>query len=223
MLSLEEPTGLATVQAGITWPTLVESLGELQNGDAAHWGIAQKQTGADRLGLGGALSANAHGRGLKMRPLISDVESFTLLDAGGKTHFCSRTQNRELFCLAIGGYGLFGMMYSITLRLAPRQKVQRLVEIITTTDLTAAFERRISEGCIYGDFQFMTDEASNDFLRRGVFSCYRPVARETKIEAGQKQVSERAWEELVYLAHTDKARAYRLYADYYLSRRVEFL
>ena len=46
------------------------------------WGIVQKQTGADRLSLGGALSCNAHGRGLALKPIVDQVESFDLLDAG---------------------------------------------------------------------------------------------------------------------------------------------
>ena len=41
------------------------------------WGIAQKQTGADRLSLGGAVSANAHGRGLNMKPMIAIIPSIS--------------------------------------------------------------------------------------------------------------------------------------------------
>ena len=51
---------------------------------AGQWGIVQKQTGADRLTIGGALSANIHGRGLRLRPIIADVESFDLVDATGR-------------------------------------------------------------------------------------------------------------------------------------------
>ena len=38
------------------------------------WAIAQKQTGADRLSLGGAIAANIHGRGLTLPPLVADIE-----------------------------------------------------------------------------------------------------------------------------------------------------
>ncbi len=56
----------------------------MQKGRARQWGIVQKQTGADRLTLGGALGANIHGRGLKLRPFIGDVEAFSL---GGRNPF----------------------------------------------------------------------------------------------------------------------------------------
>src|SRR5688500_4782463 len=60
--------GLIEVEAGIQWPDLVDALASLQAGDPSPWGIRQKQTGADRLSIGGAVSANVHGRGLTMRP-----------------------------------------------------------------------------------------------------------------------------------------------------------
>lgn len=217
VLGFDAKTGLVTVEAGIAWPELVEHLIKVQKGSSHQWGIAQKQTGADRLTLGGALGANAHGRGLKMKPLISDVESLVLLDAHGTPHTCSRTQNPELFKLAIGGYGLFGIVYSITLRLVPRRKLQRVVEVIEIDDVTHKFEQRIADGYLYGDFQYGTDEKSPSYMSKGVFSCYRPVPLDTPLPESQQQVTERQWSELVYLAHTDKARAFQLYSDYYVS------
>src|SRR4029077_9498 len=110
--------------------------------DARAWGIAQKQTGADRLTMAGTAAANAHGRGLKMKPFISDVESLVLVDATGTAHTCSRTENPELFRLVHGGYGLFGIVTSVQLRLTPRKKIERVVEIGTVDSLIAAFEKR---------------------------------------------------------------------------------
>src|SRR2546425_8566064 len=66
-----------------------------QQGAARAWGIRQKQTGADRLSIGGALAANAHGRGLKFKPFIGDVESFVLVDADGIPRTCSRAERSE--------------------------------------------------------------------------------------------------------------------------------
>ena len=106
---------MVEAEAGIQWPELVDGLIAMQKGQAPPWGIVQKQTGADRLTLGGALGANIHGRGLKLRPVIGDVESFTLMDADGSLRTCSRSENSELFRLAIGGYGLFGVVTRVRL------------------------------------------------------------------------------------------------------------
>jgi FAD/FMN-containing dehydrogenase len=152
-----------------------------------------------------------------MKPIISDIESFVLVDATGTAHTCSRTENPELFRLVHGGYGLFGIVTSVQLRLAPRTKVERVVEIRTVDDLIAAFDKRIGDGFLYGDFQFSIERASEDFLHKGVFSCYRPVPMDTPMPSAEKQLTDESWRQLLYLAHTDAKQAFKRYADYYLS------
>src|SRR5213079_1096150 len=189
---------------------------DAQANSAKQWGIAQKQTGADTFTLGGSLSSNVHGRGLTMKPLISNVESFTLINADGKSMRCSRNENNELFRLAIGGYGLFGSIESVRLRLVPRQKLRRVVEIIRASDLPKRFEERIAQEFLYGDFQFSVDEKSPDFLQRGVFSCYQPIDEHDPIVA-EKKLRNDDWLDLLRLAYTDREKAFKHYSDYYLS------
>jgi FAD/FMN-containing dehydrogenase len=187
-----------------------------QKGRERQWTFAQKQTGADKLTIGGCLSANVHGRGLKMPPFIGDVESFKLLTAKGDVVSCSRSENPELFKLAIGGYGLFGLITSATLRLVERRKLERVVEVRSVDGLSKAFAERIGDGFMYGDFQYAIDETSADFLNRGVFSCYRPVDPATPVPPGQKELREGDWTELLHLAHHAKGEAFRRYAGFYL-------
>ncbi|HVR99716.1 MAG TPA: FAD-binding oxidoreductase [Thermoanaerobaculia bacterium] len=217
VLAFNPEAGTIEVEAGIEWPELIERYTAIQRGSSRPWGIAQKQTGADRLTIGGSISCNAHGRGLTMKPLVGDIESLVLIDAQGEAVRCSRTQSPELFRLAVGGYGLFGVVYAATLRLKPRRKIRRVVEITGIEGLDEAFQRRIDDGFLYGDFQFAIDPRSEDFLRRGVFCCYRPVPDETPLPANQRELSDEDWKELLYLAHADKARAFGRYADHYLS------
>ena len=217
VLAFDMERGLIEVESGMQWPKLLDELTSTQRGRAKQWGFAQKQTGADRLTMGGCLSANVHGRGLTLPPFVGDVESFKLLDARGELLNCSRAENPGLFRLAIGGYGLFGLIYSVTLRLVPRRKVERVVEVRDIEGLPAAFAGRIRDGFIYGDFQYSTDDKSDAFLRRGVFSCYKPVADSTPIPAAQKELAERDWTDLLYFAHADKAGAFERYAGYYLT------
>ena len=216
VISFDRERGLIKAEAGIQWPKLIRAYLDAQASSERQWGIAQKQTGADTFTLAGSLSSNVHGRGLQMKPLISNVESFTLINGDGKSVLCSRDQNRELFRLAIGGYGLFGFIDTVTLRLVPRQKLRRVVEVIRADDLPDCFEQRIAQNFLYGDFQFSVDEKSPDFLQRGVFSCYEPVdERETVI--AKKELRDDDWLELLRLAYTDRAKAFKRYSDYYLS------
>jgi len=217
VLHFDAGKGLIEVEAGIEWPALIDYLVKAAEKVPPGWGIRQKQTGADRLTIGGALSANAHGRGLRMRPFVGDVESFALVDGEGKVHRCSRGENTELFKLVIGGYGLFGAISSVTLRLDARRKIERVVEVIRMDELMRMFDKRIAAGFLYGDFQYSVDPNSDDFLRRGVFSCYRPVDAATPIPEKQKELSERQWIELLTLAHSGKQEAFKRYSEYYLS------
>ena len=217
LLHFNQHEGTIEVEAGIQWPELIEYLLTVQKDHPQQWGIVQKQTGADRLSIGGAIAANVHGRGLCLKPIIADVESLVLIDGHGNVRTCNRQENAELFRLVVGGYGLFGIVSSVTLRLVPRPKVQRVVEMIAVGDLMPAFQERIATGFLYGDFQFSCDEKSEDFLRKGVFSCYRPADEHTPIPHGQKELSTRDWDELIFLAHTAKGEAFQRYADHYLS------
>lgn len=211
--------GLVTADAGIEWPALIAGCAALQLPTASPmWGIRQKQTGADRLTLGGALAANIHGRGLRLPPIVGDVEAFTLVGPDGLARSCSRSVHSDLFRLGIGGYGLFGVISKVTLRLTPRVPVERQVEILTLDELVRVPAERDTTDWLYGDFQYSIDERSPDFLQRGVFSAYRrcaepPPSHDTK----QRQLDESDWEELLWLAHTDRAKVWDVYSSFYLS------
>src|SRR5262245_27342719 len=101
VLSFDEQQGVIVVEGGLQWPALIAHLNRLNENRTRQWGIYQKQTGADRLSLAGALACNAHGRGLNLKPIIDQVRAFDLVDATGRLRTCSRTENLELFRLAI--------------------------------------------------------------------------------------------------------------------------
>jgi FAD/FMN-containing dehydrogenase len=208
---------LATMQAGIQWPRLLAELHDRQAGNADPVTFRQKQTGADRLSIGGALSANIHGRGLQFGPFVEDVDSFTLVDASGELRRCSRTENTDLFRLVVGGYGLFGIVVDVTLRLVPRIKLRRHVTVTTLAEAEASFDERVAQGYAYGDFQFATDPASPDFLRRGVLSTYLPVGDDVPVTRSPVMLRTDQWQRLLRLAHTDRTHAFEVYANHYLT------
>ena len=209
VLSIDEERGLVEVEGGIQWPALVDALSHTS------WAIRQKQTGADDLCIGGAVSVNVHGRGLAYAPFVADVESLVVVGADGVARRCSRDENADLFRLVCGGYGLFGVVYSVTIRLDRRRKVERVVRLAHASELEELFAERIADGYLYGDFQFEIDPASPGFLQHGICSCYRPVPDETPLGADTK-LSAEDWSLLLHLAHSDKARAYEVYSAHYL-------
>jgi FAD/FMN-containing dehydrogenase len=216
VLDFDAERGMVSVEAGIQWPELMAWLERARETQGHAWGIVQKQTGADRLSLGGALACNAHGRGLALKPIIEQVESFDLLEANGEIRTCSRGRDPELFGLAIGGYGLFGPITAVRLRLGPRVKVRRVVALTETASVMDRFEARIREGHLYGDFQFATDAGRDSFLRRGVFATYQPVAPGTPLTADPARLTPEDWARLTFYSHRYKRRAFDVYTSRYL-------
>jgi FAD/FMN-containing dehydrogenase len=216
VLGFDAENGVITVEGGIQWPDLIEYLNREQDGRDRQWGIYQKQTGADRLSLGGALACNAHGRGLNLKPIVQQVDAFDLVEASGAVRTCSRVENPELFRLAIGGYGLFGIVTRVRLALRPRVKVRRVVVLGETASIIDRFEERIRDGYLYGDYQFTTDANRDSFLRRGVFSCYQPVSLDTPLTENPTRFHPEDWARLTFYSHTFKRRAFEVYSSRYL-------
>lgn len=216
-LTLDEGRGLLRVEAGITWPDVIRSY--LVHSDAAisPWGIRQKQTGADRLTIGGAVAANIHGRCLTAGPFIEDLESLEVVTGDGEVVSCSRTERPEVFRHVIGGYGLFGVVVTATLRLVPRQQLERVVTMLEVEQLIDAFDERIAQGHLYGDFQFSIDPGHRGFMRAGVLSCYRPTERLRPIPQHQRRLSQADWNRLLELAHRNKRRAFEEFSAFYLA------
>ena len=210
-------SGLVTVEAGIFWPALMEELDRRQPDADRPWCIRQKQTGVDRVSLGGSLAANAHGRGHTLPPLVEDVEAFTLMDAAGHLHHCSRTENAERFALAIGGYGCFGLLLDVTLRLVRRQTVQRRVQPIAVADLIPLAEQQLDAGALYGDCQYASHLQDPADQHAGLFSCYHPVAGPPDPVDPDLSLSAQQWTDLIRLARQDKPRAFDLYRQHYLN------
>ena len=217
VLAFDDERGVITVEGGMEWPQLIGHLNDVQEGRTRQWGIVQKQTGADRLSMAGALSCNAHGRGLNLKPIVSQVEAFDLIGPDCTIRRCSRTAHPELFRLAIGGYGLFGIISRVELRLRPRVKVRRVVALGRTTDIIDRFEERIRDGFLYGDYQFATDSNRDSFLMSGIFSCYQPVPIDTPLTEHPTRFNPEDWARLTFYSHTQKRRAFQVYSTRYLA------
>lgn len=218
VLGSDSTRGWLRIEAGAMWPAIIEATHRMPPApDGTAWAIRQKQTGVDDVTLGGSIAANAHGRGLQMQPLVDDIEDLTLVDPQGDIVTCSRTQHSELFAKVVGGYGLFGIVHAATLRLTPRRKVRRLVDVLDLADARHAVLRRVEQGCLYGDFQFVIDPRDPAFLQRGVFACYRPVDADDDVAIDNAaDLRPEDWMKLLRLAAVDKAAAFKAYAQHYL-------
>jgi FAD/FMN-containing dehydrogenase len=110
ILSFDSAQKTIRVQTGATWKDIQDYINP--------YGLSVKTMQSQNIfTVGGSISINAHGRDIRNGSLIKSVESFRLLMADGQVKQVSRTENAELFPLALGGFGLFGILLDVTLSL----------------------------------------------------------------------------------------------------------
>jgi len=91
--------------------------------------------------LGGCAAMNIHGKNCwKAGPLGDHVRSFDLLLPTGEVRRCSRSENRELFHAAIGGFGMLGCFLSLTLEMKRVHSGLLEVEPISVENLGGMFQ-----------------------------------------------------------------------------------
>lgn len=106
ILAIDAVHGLLEVQAATSWQAIAAAL---RPGDAS----ANVRTTMPTVGE--SIARNAAGP--DGNPAVWHVASLTLVMADGELRRVSRHRESELFALVVGGQGLFGTMYSITLRI----------------------------------------------------------------------------------------------------------
>jgi FAD/FMN-containing dehydrogenase len=135
-MNLDEDKNLLRVQAGAKWADVIPYLD--QHGRS----VAVMQSD-NSFTVGGSLSVNCHGWQYDRPPIASTVESFHLMKADGSVIACSRTQNQEMFSLALGGYGLFGVILDADLRVVPNERLRLEQYVVPLSGAMASFDRSL--------------------------------------------------------------------------------
>lgn len=138
VLSLDEKEKTIRVQSGATWKQIQDHINP--------YGLAVKVMQSSNIfTIGGSLSANAHGRDPRFGPIIETVRSFRLLKPDGSIVKVSRTENEELFRLAIGGFGLFGVILDVELELTENKIYEKRTTLMDYKDYPEHFQRDIKD------------------------------------------------------------------------------
>lgn len=156
-----------TVGAGARWLEIVPKL------RAQGYAPKVMQSNSD-FTVGGSLSVNCHGWQHNSEPIASTVDSIRLMTADGVVRRCSRSENAELFSLALGGYGLFGIILEATLEVVPDEYYQARQKLVPPAEYVATFEEMTSgqaTGMAYGRIS----TAPSSFLRESMVTVLHPV------------------------------------------------
>jgi FAD/FMN-containing dehydrogenase len=137
-MELDEAKNVLHVQAGAKWSEVIPYLDK--------YGRSIEVMQSDNsFTVGGSLSVNCHGWQYGRPPIASTVESFRLMKADGTVVDCSRKENNELFSLALGGYGLFGIILDAEIRVVPNERLRLEQYIVPVDGALKSFERKIRE------------------------------------------------------------------------------
>jgi decaprenylphospho-beta-D-ribofuranose 2-oxidase len=171
ILAIDSAAMTIKVQSGATWD-------EVQRTIVPH-GLALKvMQSSNVFTVGGTMSANAHGRDLDVTQFVEVVESFRLLLADGTVVQVSRTEHPELFSLVIGGYGLYGVILDVTLRVTRDELYQQQAVSMDYTEFPVYFNRQIKPdtGVVLMLARPSIDPDPASFLREVVVVTWRRVA-----------------------------------------------
>ncbi len=122
------------VRGGALWKDVIAFL------DARGRSVAVMQSN-NSFSVGGSISINCHGWQIGWPPIASTIESFRLMKADGTVVRCSRQENADIFCLVPGGYGLFGIILDVDLRVVANERYRLEQFVVPADEAFATFDR----------------------------------------------------------------------------------
>lgn len=159
-LEPDSAAGTYRVAAGMRWGQVIARLDKL--------GFSPKvmQSNND-FAVASTFAVNAHGWPVPFSAFGSTVRSLTLLRPDGELVSCSRTQNSDLFCMTMGGYGLTGAIVELEAEMVPNARLRPTFEIMRaeefSTRLVTALKSEPKVQMAYGrlnmDLRAFLDEA----------------------------------------------------------------
>lgn len=190
-MELDATNRLLRVQAGARWSEVIPIL----NAQGLSVEVMQSN---DDFSVGGSVSVNCHGWQFNRPPIASTVESFRLMLADGNIVQCSRTQNRELFSLALGGYGLFGIILDVDLRVVPNETYQIERLTISASDYINTLAKKTADSnniaMVYGRLSVTSDK----FLQEGILNVYNRLSTTNRLVSELSEPKNRRFQRAIF-------------------------
>jgi UDP-N-acetylenolpyruvoylglucosamine reductase len=137
ILKLDVKNKLVTVEAGVLWCDLIKYLNT--------YGLSPMTLQSySTFSIGGTISVNAHGITNDFA-IIESIKELKIVDDNNHILICNRNENYELFSLVVGGYGLFGVIYEITLKVEPNVKLRIHKKDLNTQNFMKFYEKILND------------------------------------------------------------------------------
>ena len=167
------------VDAGTRWHQVITAL------DPIGFSPAVMQSNND-FGVASTFCVNAHGWPVPYGPFGSTVRSLRLMLADGTVVNSSRAENQELFQLAMGGYGLFGVILELEVEMVENLLLKPTFAVMPSTDLGRRFAKTIDDDPLVRMAYGRLSVARNDFLEKALLVTYRRARSSGKLPRAGK-------------------------------------
>jgi FAD/FMN-containing dehydrogenase len=137
-MEIDTINNILTIGSGALWEDAINYL------DKFNKSISVMQAFSS-FSIGGSISVNGHGWQKDSPPISSSIISFTIMNYKGEILNCSRTENKELFSLVIGGYGLFGIILDIKLKVVENETLQFKYVALSPEKYVEQYRKFVSE------------------------------------------------------------------------------
>jgi decaprenylphospho-beta-D-ribofuranose 2-oxidase len=153
VVSIEKENNLVTVQSGITWKALQSKLGKE--------GLAIKvMQDSNIFTVGGSIGTNIHGKDVRYGSFIESIDSFKLINAQGIEVNCSRAENYNLFKNVVGGFGMFGVLTEVRLKVEKNTVYDFVVTNNSADVMVDKFDEFIAKGSDMVEGHFSISKAN---------------------------------------------------------------
>jgi FAD/FMN-containing dehydrogenase len=167
-IALDRNAGTYRVAGGARWRQVIGAL------DGQGLSPAVMQSNHD-FGVAATVSVNAHGWPVPYGPFGTTVRSFRMMLASGDLVTCSLSEHPELFALAMGGYGLVGVIVDLEVAMTENGLLRPTYEQMPAAQLgprmVAALAQDASVRMAYG--RLAVD--ARRFLRESLLVTLRPT------------------------------------------------
>lgn len=166
-VEVDRAAGIARVHAGARWHQVIAAL------DPQGLSPAVMQSNAD-FSVGATFSVNAHGWPAPYGPFGSTVRAVRLMLADGSIVTASRTENAELFAMAMGGYGLVGILLELEIAVVENRMMRPRFERMPAGEFARRFTGALRDDpqvkMLYGRLNV----AREDLFTEALLVTWRP-------------------------------------------------
>jgi len=165
--------GTCRVHGGARWSQVIAALDPL--------GFSPKvmQSNND-FGVASTFCVNAHGWPVPHGPMGATVRALRMVLQDGDWITCSRDENADIFGMAMGGYGLAGLITDLTVDMVPNRRLTPGFVKLPGRDLGTAFVSALADPLVemaYGRLNVERDR----FFEDGLLISYRPTSDQTDL------------------------------------------